>query len=270
MTELQLHHFQVQAHAATPARALLIAHGILGSGGNLRGLAQRLVEREPDWVAVLVDLRGHGRSPAFSPPHTVDACARDLCSLEAALPWPVEGAIGHSFGGKVALAYHGLRPGLKRLGLLDSAPFARPDGAGSEETLAVIGLLERAPPLFRERAEFGTYLRDHGHSRAIADWLAMNLERAEGGFRLRTDLKLIRALLDDYFRRDLWEVLERSSARIDIVVGGRSRVWGAADLTRAEQLAAGRAQSLRVHLLPEAGHWVHVDDPARTAAALGS
>jgi esterase len=279
MTELQLHHSQVQARGAAPTRAVFFAHGILGSGSNLRGLAQRLVEREPDWLAVLVDLRGHGRSPNFTPPHTVEACAQDLCALEAALPWPVEGAVGHSFGGKVALAYHARRPGLKRLGLLDSAPFARPDAAGSEETLAVIELLARAPARFGDRAEFIAYVHEHGQSRAIADWLAMNLERVEGGFRLRTDLQLIRALLDDYFRRDLWDVLERSSARIDLVIGGRSRVWGPADQARARDLAAQRLfarapeaalrpDGLRVHVLPDAGHWVHVDDPAGTAAAL--
>jgi esterase len=270
MAELQLHHSQVQARGASPTRAVLFAHGILGSGGNLRGLAQNLVEREPDWLAVLVDLRGHGRSPSLAPPHTVEACAQDLCALEAALPWPVEGAFGHSFGGKVALAYHALRPGLKRLGLLDSAPFARPDGAGSEETRTVIELLERAPARFRDRAEFIAYVHGHGHSRALADWLAMNLERVEGGFRLRTDLQLIRALLDDYFQRDLWEVLERSTARVDLVIGGCSRVWGPAALARARELAARRPEGLRVHVLPEAGHWVHVDDPAGSLAALAS
>lgn len=270
MAELQLHHSQVLARGASPARAMIFAHGILGSGGNLRGLAQRLVEREPEWAGVLVDLRGHGRSPRFGPPHTVEACARDLCALEASLPWPVKGIVGHSFGGKVALAYHGQRPDLERLGLLDSAPFARPDRAGSEETMAVIALLERAPPRFRDRAEFIAYIHGHGHSRAIADWLAMNLERTDAGFRLRTDLQLIRALLDDYFQRDLWDVLAQARARVGVVIGGRSRVWSPGELERAREMAASRPDRLRVEVLPHAGHWVHVDDPAATVAALSS
>jgi esterase len=268
MSKSHLHYAPIAPRSGTPSRALLFAHGILGSGANLRGLAQRLVEADPSWLAVLVDLRGHGRSPAYTPPHSVDACAQDLCALEPVLERPVAGIIGHSFGGKVALAYHRLRPGLSRLGLLDSAPFARPDGAGSEETLRVIELLERAPPRFDDRAQFIAYVQAHGHSRAIADWLAMNLERADEGFRLRTDPTLIRALLEDYFRQDRWDVLEGSQAHTTLVVGGRSRVWGPTDLSRAQALAARRPASFRVRVLPEAGHWVHADDPAGVSAAL--
>ena len=125
--------------------------------------------------------------------------------------------------------------------------------------MSVIEMLEGAPPSFDSRAQFVEYVHARGHSRAIADWLAMNLERADAGFRLRTDLRVIRALLDDYFRRDLWEVLESSRARVALVLGGRSRVWGAAERARAEQLASHRPE-LRVEVLPDAGHWVHVDD----------
>jgi pimeloyl-ACP methyl ester carboxylesterase len=263
-----LHHALVQPRGGGAQRALLMLHGILGSGANLRGLAQRLVERQPSWAAVLVDLRGHGRSPAPPPPHTLASCAQDLCALEPLLPWPIEGAIGHSFGGKVALAYHRRRPGLRRGACRDSAPFARDDRVGSEETLRVIALLERAPASFATRDAFIDYVHTHGHSRAIADWLAMNLTRSTQGFRLRSDLTVIRALLDDYVACDLWPVLEESQAEIDLIVGGRSQVWGAAELARAQALAAPSQGRVRVTVLPDAGHWVHVDDLAGVVAAL--
>jgi esterase len=267
MASPSLHTALVRAPSAEPTRALLFLHGILGSGGNLRGLAQAFVQSDPSWVAVLVDLRLHGRSRGQSAPHDVGACAADLVTLENALEWPVAGVVGHSFGGKVALAYHRQRPELERVVLLDSGPGVRPDRAGSEETMAVIALLERMPKHFARREEFIELVHRAGHSRAIADWLAMNLSREADGFALATDLPGIRSLLDSYFSLDMWSMLETSSARVDVVVGGRSRVWNGEDLARIEAIAEARP-NLQVHVLPEAGHWVHVDDGAGLRAAL--
>jgi len=108
-----------------------------------------------------------------------------------------------------------------------------------------------------------------GHSRAIADWLAMNLERTPAGLELRIDLLGIRALLDSYFTSDLWPVLEASGAQVDVVIGGRSRVWDEAHLARIRQLASEKPGRVRAHVLAEAGHWVHADDPSGVRAALG-
>lgn len=243
-------------------------HGILGSGANLRSLALQLVQRTPGLVIALVDLRGHGRSEHGAPPHSVAQCAADLAELERALEFDVTGVVGHSFGGKVALAYHVLRPDLQRVVLLDSAPFARPDRAGSEQTMAVIELLEQAPSRFAARPEFLAFVQQHGHSRGIADWLAMNLERSDEGFRLRVDLAQIRALLDDYFTLDLWPVVEQCAARVDLLIAGRSAVYGPSEIARAEALARASAGRVHTHLVADAGHWLHVDAPEAALAVL--
>ena len=257
-----------QARSPLPARGLLMLHGILGSGTNLRSLAQQLAQRTPELAWVLVDLRGHGRSEHGPAPHDVSRCADDLAALERGLELEIIGVVGHSFGGKVSLAYHRLRPDLERVVLLDSAPFARPYRAGSEQTMQIIELLERAPASFTTRAEFIAYVHKHGHSRAIADWLAMNLERHEGALRLRVDLAQIRALLDDYFTLDLGEVVERGSARVDLLIAGRSEVYGPNEVARAEALAQRSAGRVRVHHLPDAGHWLHVDEPQQVLRIL--
>jgi pimeloyl-ACP methyl ester carboxylesterase len=252
-----------------PTRAVAFLHGILGTGGNLRGLAQAFVQSDPSLLGLLVDLRLHGKSRGFVAPHDVDACARDLLALEATLALPIAGVVAHSFGGKVALAYHASRPALERVVLLDSDPGSRPDRVGSEQTTAVIEMLERLPKLYAKREEFIELVHADGHSRAIADWLAMNLERTPLGLELRIDLDGIRALLDSYFTSDLWPVLEGSAAHVDVVIGGRSRVWDEAHLARIQQLAIEKPERVRAHVLAEACHWVHADDPAGVRAALG-
>lgn len=268
MADPTLHVTAVRAAGSEPTQALLFLHGILGSGANLRGLAQAIVQAHPYYVGLLVDLRLHGRSMGFAPPHDLDACARDLDALAATIAQPIVGVIGHSFGGKVALAYHARRPHLERVALLDSAPGPNPERIGSEDTMGVLDLLAQLPNEYPTRDAFIERLRAAGQPRAVAEWLAMNLERRPEGFRLRTDVATIRSLLDAYFTRDLWPVIEASTARIDVVVGGQSRVWSAESRARIVSLAAQKPDTLRVHLLPDAGHWVHVDDPAGLRNAL--
>jgi esterase len=268
MSDPVLHTAIVRAPGAQPVHCALFLHGILGTGGNLRGLAQAFVQADPSLAAVLVDLRLHGKSRAYAAPHDVQACARDVAALEGTLAWPVRGVVGHSFGGKVSLAYHALRPALNRVVLLDSDPGSRPDRVGSEQTMAVLDMLERLPKQYDKREAFVERVHAEGHSRAIADWLAMNLERTPEGLLLRVDLAGIRALLDSYFSSDLWPILEGSRARLDVVIGGRSRVWDDDQRARVDAIAAADPTRVRVHVLPEAGHWVHADDPRGLRAAL--
>jgi esterase len=264
VTQPSLAHAVVAADGATPRRYILFLHGILGSGSNWRTFARKLVAARPSWGAVLVDLRLHGASQGFSPPHTLAACAEDLVRLEAELALPVAAVLGHSFGGKVALEYAARRPELEAAWILDSSPGARPDARGSESTVRIVRLLETVPERFARRDEFVDWVVGQGTDRAIAMWLAMNLRAAPDGegYALRVDLPALRALLDDYFARDEWPVIERSAGRtrFHLVVGGRSTVLDAAELEHAERLAS-RGDRVSLHVIAEAGHWLHVDAP---------
>ena len=267
-----LSHALVIEPGSTPTRFILFLHGILGSGANWRGIARRLVHRLPDWGAVLVDLRMHGASQSFSAPHTVEACAADLEALESVIPGDVRAVLGHSFGGKVALAYHLARrdrldrvfvvdatPGPRRASLLEGDPTSSP---------RIVSLLRTLPARHAARADFLEHLRRAGLDDDVAQWLAMNLERDSDGFRLRLDLDAIDALLSDYLARDLWPALEqwpssaraRGPARIVVVVGARSHTFSAQDRARLQRAAAASSGHVKAHTL-DTGHWVHVDAP---------
>jgi pimeloyl-ACP methyl ester carboxylesterase len=258
-----------------PGPWLVFLHGIFGSGANWRTFARRIADARPGWGAVLVDLRGHGASLDCPPPHTLDACARDLVALEAAVPGPVRAVVGHSFGGKVALAYAArARPALGDVWVVDSLPGARASRRGSETTTAVFALLEdlRAREPHPTREAFTAAVTAAGHPAPIAQWLAMNLRRDADGLRFKLDLDVIRALLDDYFARDLWPVIETppGALRVHLVIGGRSSVFDAAERQRAERRAATPDARVSVTVCPTAGHWVHVDDPDGLFAAVSS
>lgn len=239
-------------------------HGILGSGANWRTFARRFVAAKPEWRAVLVDLRMHGASQDFSPPHTLAACVADLRALENSIG-PFHGVIGHSFGGKVALELVGARRDLLVAWILDSSPGARPDRRGSESTVQIVKMLETLPERFPSRDAFVEYVENHGADRSIAMWLAMNVRPAADGegYVMRVDVAALRALLDDYFVRDEWPVIEDAArtTKIHIVAGGSSHVLDNGERARANRESAAHPETTWMHVIPNAGHWLHVDAP---------
>ncbi|KYG09168.1 alpha/beta hydrolase [Sorangium cellulosum] len=271
------HHALVTAPSAAPTRWMLVLHGIFGSGANWRTFVRRLAEAQATggadrpWGFILVDLRAHGLSQSPPAPHTIAAAADDLLRLGDRLGLDIRGVMGHSFGGKVALAYLERRPagpaGIERGLILDVDPSARPAGESGSESPGVLELLRAIPQPIASREAFLEAVHAAGFSRGIGEWLAMNVRREGDGFRIRLDLDVLNDLLTDYFARDLWHVLEEPPApagvearRLHVVLGGRSASVSPESRARFEALAA-RAPWLSVHVLPRAGHWLHVDDP---------
>lgn len=266
-------HEVLQAKDASPTRAMLFLHGILGRGNNWRSHARRFVDARPDWAAVLVDLRLHGDSLDVRPPHTLASCARDLRELPITLP--IRGAVGHSFGGKVALALAADLEGereddaLDELWVIDSTPSARPDRRGSEDVLRVIAMLRELPRDHAERSDFVAAIRERGFSEMLARWLATSLVRRTDseGWRYPVDLDAIDAMLDDYFARDLWDAVPHAAHDTFFVIGGRSGVFDDADRERAQELAA-RHEAVHLEVFEESGHWLHVEEPDRLSDLL--
>lgn len=242
---------------------MLVLHGILGSGANWRTFARRLAAACPEWGVILVDLRAHGLSTSAPPPHTVRACAEDLLRLERHLGLPVRAVLGHSFGGKVALQLADIRPTrLDQVWVLDSQPGAKPEELDTARTHAVVRMLEEMPPVLASREAFVEIVERRGYDRTFAAWLAMNLRRTDLGYQLRVDMTAIRALFESYYQTDLWHVVTHHEKARDMsfIVGGKSDVIRDDDRARLAE-ADREAPHVTVHTLPNAGHWVHVDDP---------
>jgi esterase len=248
---------------AHPERAMAFLHGILGRGTNLRTIAMRFVAARPRWTALLVDLRGHGRSPKQTPDPSLHAAAGDVVDLGARVGQPLVAIIGHSFGGKVALeaAAIGGTESLEHVVVMDSMPGVRDPLRGADSALSIMDAIESLPATFASRSDFIEAVVAAGKSRALAQWLAGSLENKGGRVRFMLDLSEIRALILDYFGRDLWHIVEHppGTTRVHLIIGDRSDSYSLADRDRAMRIAASNDR-VTVDLLP-AGHWVHVDDP---------
>lgn len=247
----------VTAKGAAPDQVAFVLHGILGSGRNWRTVARRLTQRRPNTAFVTIDLRNHGSSDGAPGPHTLATTAEDLCAVAELTGYPST-VIGHSFGGKVALAYAAMRPDrLAQVWVLDSRAGAQPPDPDND-VLQVLAALRQVPLPLTDRERLVTLMTQAGFSTMLAHWMTTNLRRTDGGFIWAFDLDAVEQMIADYWRRDLWAVLRDPPCAIDVVRAGRSDRWPA-EVVRRFAREAGR--DVRMHVLPEAGHWLHVDDP---------
>ena len=240
----------------------IVLHGILGNGRNWRGIARTLAERHPGWRFELPDLRNHAGSPPRPGPHTVAACADDLRVLCHAIGTP-DLVIGHSFGGKVALAWAARHcdTGTRAVQVLDCPP--GPSDPRSSEAIGVLSALADAPVPSPGREQVRAFLATRGLPQPVIAWLATSLVRTPEGWTWGYDVPGIRSMVADFCAVDLWSFVERPPPmRVRFLRAGRSDRWSDADLQRLQALEGDRSVTLDV--LAAAGHWLQVDDPEGT------
>lgn len=261
-----LNHSRVSAAGREPERWLLVLHGIFGRGRNWGSVARQVVDARPEWGALLIDLRMHGDSRHFRPPHTVAASAADVRRLVEHLALPAAAVLGHSFGGKVALAYaREDAAGLRQVWVMDSTPAVKvPSGAAWR----MIEIVRQLPPRFGSRAEAVAALQRHGYPEGLAQWMAMNLAPEDGAFRWTLDWDAMEALLLDFFRTELWQVVEHPPAGVELHFVKATRSDTLDEETAARIERAGRENGrVALHRL-EGGHWINTDNPAAVVELL--
>jgi pimeloyl-ACP methyl ester carboxylesterase len=258
---------QEEIRSAGAATGMLyVLHGIYGAGRNWASVIRRFVRSQPEWNARLIDLRQHGESQGFAPPHTIEAAARDLHELGQQLGEVPAAVLGHSFGGKVALMYaraHGAQ--LKQVWVIDSTPEARvPDGSAWE----MLQIIRRTPRSFENREQLIGLLEQAGVARPTAQWMATNLEQQEGVYRWRFDFDAMEELLRDFFAQDLWSVLERppGEAEIHLVKAAESSVLSAAAVARIHEISLSNHRVF-LHQV-SGGHWVNAENPEALLSLL--
>jgi pimeloyl-ACP methyl ester carboxylesterase len=202
---------------------------------------------------VLPDLTGHGASPPLPPQANLDTLAHDVLTLADSLrlPRPLK-LVGHSLGGRVALAARLARPEVVgEVVLLDIAP--SPMGGLVGELQRVLELLLKAPATTESREAMREFFIAGGVSGPLTDWLLMNLLHEGGYYRWRIDREALGALHRRITGTDLWASLAVPGARTRCIRGGASPYVSDADAARMQ--AAG----CPVETLAGAGHFVHVD-----------
>ncbi len=239
--------------AATPdTPALLIVHGLYGSGRNWGVIAKRLSDSRR---VITVDMRNHGDSPRAETQGYPDMAA-DLAEVVGEIGVPMD-VCGHSMGGKAAMVLALTQPDLvRRLIVADIAPVAY------THTQAMFIDAMRSVDLatLTRRSDAESQLAAAGVERTLQSFFTQSLDVPNKRWRLNLD------------------VLE---AEMDKIIGWPEDVTGSftgptlflsgGDSDYVQRSHRDHIKALfpaaRFAKLPGAGHWLHAEKPREFEAA---
>lgn len=237
-------------------RPVIILHGLFGASDNWLTISKKLGDR---FTIYLPDLRNHGSSP-HSEVFDYQAMTEDLRELieENGLGQPA--VVGHSMGGKAAMALASAYPKLVRqLVVVDIAPRAYP--VHHQTILQAYHSVPLDTLTSRKEAEdiMARLIPDMG----TRQFLLKNLGRdAEGRFSWKMNLPVITEKIAEVVAEIRFE--QPFTAPALFIRGDRSDYIREAD--RAEITRSFPNSSLLT--VSNAGHWVHAEQPEVVYRAL--
>ena len=225
---------------------VILLHGLFGQGTNLRGVARAL---ESNFAVHCLDLPDHGRSPWLRNASLASyaECVEDWMTAQ-----DIEAAdlLGHSLGGKVAMELALASPRrVSKLVVADVAPVEYP---GNQDRIMEALLRVAAKPC-SSRGEAQSILEESIDEPGVVGYLMMGLVRVGATYQWRFNAEGLQAGYPAL----------RAAPRPEAVYGGASLFLRGADsnyiLPAYEADIGRRFPASRVLTIPDAGHWLHVD-----------
>lgn len=258
--------FHVTEWGRPEAWPVLMLHGIRGYAQTFAGLAAAL---QPGCRVIAFDQRGRGETD-WDPSHDyyTDTYVADIEALVARLGLQRFDLLGHSMGGINAIVYAARHAGkVRRLVIEDAGPGAFESSDGATRIRKELASTPTAFSSWDEAAGFMRALRPTVTEEARQQRLQNMLKPMGGGFTWRYDHAGIAAtrLNPDPARQvDLAAHVKALQCETLVVRGGRS------DYLQAAMAEHMRSLNPRICTLeiPDAGHYVHDDQPALFAEAV--
>lgn len=238
---------------------VVLLHGLMGFAANWGKIWPELYRQRP---VLVVDQRGHGKSPKPSSGYSPTDYAQDLGSLLAHLGWEKAHIVGHSMGGRVALRFCSLYPDrCASLVMEDSGALAR-----KERLQWIHDLLGSIPTPFRDRETAKKFFTEKFKDDPMTGgFLHMNLEpKADGALNWRFHAPGMVETIETGRATDALEEFKRLSLPTLIIRGSRSHEFPAEEAKRM----AGSRPNVSLLTIEGAGHFVHAEKPLEFSRAL--
>lgn len=239
------------AQQPTQNTPIVLIHGLFGSLDNLGVLARDLVA---DHDVVQVDLRNHGLSGRSE---TMDypAMAQDILETLDAQGLNKVILIGHSMGGKAAMAVTALAPErIEKLVAIDIAPVDYQVRRHDEIFNAVNAVSDAGVTSRQQAAEI---MRQHIAEEGVVQFLLKSFVDGEWRFN-------VPVLWSQYSHIVGWETVPAWRGPALFIRGGASPY---VEETHREALLS-QFPKARAHVIAGAGHWVHAEKPQAVLRAI--
>ncbi len=252
----RIHGPEIPPKTALP---VVLLHGLMGFAANWGKVWPELHNR---WPVLVLDQRGHGKSPKPKNGYTPTDYARDLAGLLDILQWPRVHVVGHSMGGRVALRFASLFPGrAASLTMEDSGADGRP-----ERVNWICDLLASIPTPFNDRESARAFFAENFRGDPLTGgFLHANLEqKGNDGLDWRFHAPGMIETVETGRATDAMR--EFSSLQIPtlLIRGSRSVEFPAIE---AELMAKAR-DKISLVTIEGAGHFVHTEKSQEFTRAL--
>lgn len=282
-TAVALHHIEL-ARGPSPAQKdpLVILHGLLGSANNWRSVAPKLsylphqagveagAEAGSQRRTLSLDVRNHGSSPHVSD-MSFEACAADVVALLDREGVTKCAVLGHSLGGKIAMATALLHPTrVSSLLVADMAPhhYRLHDPSWSGVSHIVRACAHVPLQLCKTRADVERYLKPHIEDFTQRGFVMQNVvvetdphTQEKLGVKWRMNLHVLLDSIGYMATFPLSDTAAPYTGPALFIAGGDSPYLTPEHFESIHNLF----EHAHIETIEGAGHWVHVEKPKEFA-----
>lgn len=248
---MKLHYRMQNAQQPSGLRPVVLIHGLFGTLDNL-GVLGRDLQQQRD--VVQIDLRNHGLSPR-SPEMNYRAMANDVQELLDDLDFGQSIIIGHSMGGKTAMALSAQIPDrLTKIVAIDIAPVDYQVRRHDKIFAALRAVTDAGAGT---RSEAAAIMRAHIDEEGVVQFLLKSFQQGEWRFN-------VPVLWDQYEHIVGWDTVPAWHKPILFIRGAESPYLD----DRYRDTLLQQFPQAKAHVIAGCGHWVHAEKPEAVLRAI--